>query len=156
MRVVGWPRTAHAAGGLLSSLFKTSAELRLANFALRHQLGGLSRSVPKQLKLTPPNRMLWVWLSGGSFFRPAACLSMWKANRKLMSGSSGECLPYITPARTVAAIVDPFPISGPTGNLLVPLPFIRCQSAVITAGPVSYLSKENSSSRLWEAARSSH
>jgi hypothetical protein len=39
--------------GLLSSLFKTSAELRLENLALRHQLGVLRRSSPKQLRLTP-------------------------------------------------------------------------------------------------------
>jgi len=48
--------------GLLSFLFKTSAELRLENLALRHQLGVLRRSAPKQLKLTPADRMLWVWL----------------------------------------------------------------------------------------------
>jgi hypothetical protein len=29
---------------------------------LRHQLGVLRRSAPKQLKLTPADRMLWVWL----------------------------------------------------------------------------------------------
>jgi putative transposase len=48
--------------GVLSSLFKTSAELRLENLALRHQLGVLRRSAPKQLKLTPADCMLWVWL----------------------------------------------------------------------------------------------
>jgi putative transposase len=48
--------------GLLSSLFKTPAELRLENLALRHQLGVLRRSAPKQLKLTPADRILWVWL----------------------------------------------------------------------------------------------
>jgi putative transposase len=48
--------------GVLFSLFKTSAELRLENLALRHQLGVLRRSAPKQLKLTPADRMLWVWL----------------------------------------------------------------------------------------------
>jgi hypothetical protein len=37
--------------GVLSSLFKTSAELRLENLVLRHQLGVLRRSAPKQLKL---------------------------------------------------------------------------------------------------------
>jgi len=45
---------------LLPSLFKTSAELRLENLALRHQLGVLRRSAPKQLRLTPADRMLWV------------------------------------------------------------------------------------------------
>ncbi len=48
--------------GLLSFLFKTSAELRLENLALRHQLGVLRRSAPKQLKLTPADRIFWVWL----------------------------------------------------------------------------------------------
>ncbi len=48
--------------GLLSSLFRTSAELRLENLALRHPLGVLRRSAPKQLKLTPADRILWVWL----------------------------------------------------------------------------------------------
>ena len=47
---------------LLSSLFKTSAELRLENLALRHQLGVLRRSAPKQLRLTPADRIFWVWL----------------------------------------------------------------------------------------------
>ena len=47
---------------VLRSLFKTSAELRLENLALRHQLGVLRRSAPKQLKLMPTDRMLWVWL----------------------------------------------------------------------------------------------
>ena len=48
--------------GLLSSLFKTSAELHLENLALRHQLGVLRRSAPKQLRLTPADRIFWVWL----------------------------------------------------------------------------------------------
>src|SRR5207237_6198167 len=46
----------------LRSLFKTSAELRLENLALRHQLGVLRRSAPKQLKLTPADRVFWVCL----------------------------------------------------------------------------------------------
>jgi putative transposase len=46
----------------LSSLLKTSAELRLENLALRHQLGVLRRSSPKQLKLTAADRIFWVWL----------------------------------------------------------------------------------------------
>src|SRR4051794_7726858 len=48
--------------GVLSSLFKTSAELRLENLALRHPLGVLRRSAPKQLRLTPADRIFWVWL----------------------------------------------------------------------------------------------
>ena len=47
---------------VLSSLFKTSAELRLEDLALRNQLGVLRRSTPKQLKLTPADRIFWVWL----------------------------------------------------------------------------------------------
>ena len=47
---------------VLSSLFKTSVELRLENLALRHQLGVLHRSAPKRLKLRPADRILWVWL----------------------------------------------------------------------------------------------
>ena len=46
----------------LGSLFRTSAELRLENLALRHQLGVLRRSAPKQLKLTPADRVFWVCL----------------------------------------------------------------------------------------------
>jgi putative transposase len=48
--------------GLLSSLLRTSAELRLENLVLRHQLGVLRRSASKQLKLTPADRIFWVWL----------------------------------------------------------------------------------------------
>jgi transposase InsO family protein len=48
--------------GLLSSFFKGSAELRLENVALRHQVGVLRRSAPKQLNLTPADRIFWVWL----------------------------------------------------------------------------------------------
>jgi hypothetical protein len=48
--------------GVLSSLFKTSVELRLENLALRHQLGVLRRSAPKRVRLMPADRILWVWL----------------------------------------------------------------------------------------------
>src|SRR4051794_952520 len=48
--------------GPLSSFFKTSPELRLENLALRHHLGVLRRSAPKQLSLTPADRIFWVWL----------------------------------------------------------------------------------------------
>jgi putative transposase len=41
--------------------FKSRATLQLENLALRHQLGVLHRSV-KRPKLTPPDRILWVWL----------------------------------------------------------------------------------------------
>lgn len=46
----------------LRSWFKSSAELRLENLALRHQLGVLRRSAPKRLKLTPADRVFWVCL----------------------------------------------------------------------------------------------
>jgi regulator of replication initiation timing len=51
----------HTLLGVLSSLFKTSVELRLENLALRHRLGVLRRSAPKRLKLMPADRILWVW-----------------------------------------------------------------------------------------------
>ena len=46
----------------LISMFKTSAHLRLENLALRQQLVVLRRSAPKRLKLTPADRIFWVWL----------------------------------------------------------------------------------------------
>jgi hypothetical protein len=48
--------------GLVASVFKTSAQLRLENIALRHQLAVLRRSAPKRLKVTPADRIFWVWL----------------------------------------------------------------------------------------------
>jgi putative transposase len=45
-----------------ASMFKTSAQLRLENIALRQQLVVLRRSAPKRLKLTPADRIFWVWL----------------------------------------------------------------------------------------------
>jgi hypothetical protein len=50
--------------GALGSMFKTSAQLRLENLALRQQLIVLRRSAPKRLKLTPTDRILWVSLHG--------------------------------------------------------------------------------------------
>ena len=47
---------------VLTSMFKTSAQLRLENLALRHQLTVLRRSAPKRLKLTRADRTFWVWL----------------------------------------------------------------------------------------------
>jgi putative transposase len=46
----------------LVSLFQTSAQLRLENLALRQQLAVLRRSAPKRLKLTPADRIFWIWL----------------------------------------------------------------------------------------------
>jgi putative transposase len=48
--------------GTLTSMFKSSAQLRLENLALRQQLAVLRRSAPKRLKLTPADRIFWVGL----------------------------------------------------------------------------------------------
>ena len=48
--------------GALTSMLKTSAQLRLENLALRQQLAVLRRSAPKRLQLTPADRIFWVWL----------------------------------------------------------------------------------------------
>jgi transposase InsO family protein len=48
--------------GTLTAIFKTSAQLRLENLALRQQLTVLRRSAPKRLKLTAADRIFWVWL----------------------------------------------------------------------------------------------
>src|SRR5436853_7181910 len=47
---------------VLTSMFKTSAQLRLENLALRQQLTVLRRSAPKRLKLTRADRIFWVSL----------------------------------------------------------------------------------------------
>ena len=47
----------------LSSIFRSRAALELENLALRHQIGVLQRSARKRPKLTPVDRLLWVWLS---------------------------------------------------------------------------------------------
>src|SRR5947209_12481464 len=47
---------------VLTSMCKTSAQLRLENLALRQQLAVLRRSAPKRLKLTPADRIFWVGL----------------------------------------------------------------------------------------------
>jgi hypothetical protein len=47
----------------LSSIFRSRAALQLENLGLRHQIGVLQRSVRKLPKLTPGDRLLWVWLS---------------------------------------------------------------------------------------------
>ena len=49
--------------GTLSSMFRSRAVLELENVALRHQVGVLRRSARKRLRLTPADRLLWVWLS---------------------------------------------------------------------------------------------
>ena len=47
----------------LSSIFRSRAALQLENLALRHQVGVLQRSASKRPRLTPVDRLLWVWLS---------------------------------------------------------------------------------------------
>jgi putative transposase len=79
---------------LLSSLFKTSAELRLENLALRHQLGVLRRSAPKQLKLTPADRVFWVclrrawpnWKSALLIVKPATVIAWHRKEFRLGAG----------------------------------------------------------------------
>jgi transposase InsO family protein len=44
-------------------MFRSRAVLELENLALRHQIGVLQRSARKRFKLTPADRLLWVWLS---------------------------------------------------------------------------------------------
>src|SRR3954466_9785714 len=44
-----------------SAAFKSRTTLQLENLALRHQLGILRRSV-KRPKLTPADRLIWIWL----------------------------------------------------------------------------------------------
>ncbi len=46
----------------LFSIFHSRAALQLENLALRHQIGVLQRSVRKRPRLTPLDRLLWVWL----------------------------------------------------------------------------------------------
>ena len=46
----------------LTSMLKTSAQLRLENLALRQQLTVLRRSAPQRLKLTRADRIFWVGL----------------------------------------------------------------------------------------------
>jgi len=48
--------------GALASMFKTPAQPRLENLALRQQLTVLRRSAPKRLKLRTADRIFWVWL----------------------------------------------------------------------------------------------
>lgn len=48
---------------VLRSAFRARAAVELENFALRHQLNVLKRSVKHRPKLTPADRLLWVVLS---------------------------------------------------------------------------------------------
>src|ERR1700675_3191111 len=47
----------------LSSICRSRAALQVENVALRHQIGVLQRSSRKRPKLTPADRLWWVWLS---------------------------------------------------------------------------------------------
>jgi hypothetical protein len=47
----------------LCSLFRSRVALELENLAVRHQIGVLQRSARKRRRLTPVDRLLWVWLS---------------------------------------------------------------------------------------------
>ena len=47
----------------LWSICRSRAALKVENLALRHQVGVLRRSMRKRPKLTPVDRLLWVWLS---------------------------------------------------------------------------------------------
>jgi putative transposase len=47
----------------LSSIFRSRAALQLENLALRHQIGVLQRSTRRRPRLTPGDRLVWVWLS---------------------------------------------------------------------------------------------
>src|SRR3954465_3578994 len=48
--------------GTLAMMCKTSTQLRLETLAWRQQLAVLRRSAPQRLKLTPADRIFWVWL----------------------------------------------------------------------------------------------
>ena len=47
----------------LTSVFRSRSALQLENLALRQQIGVLQRSARRRLRLTPVDRILWVWLS---------------------------------------------------------------------------------------------
>jgi hypothetical protein len=47
----------------LSSIFRSRAALQLENLALRHQIGVLQRSTKRRPRLTPVDRLVWVWLA---------------------------------------------------------------------------------------------
>ena len=48
---------------IFRSAFRSRATVELENFALRHQLNVLKRSVKQRPKLMPADRLLWVVLS---------------------------------------------------------------------------------------------
>ena len=48
------------------SWFRPKHQLALEVLALRHQIAVLRRTAPKCPKLTKADRLLWVWIDGGS------------------------------------------------------------------------------------------
>jgi len=44
-------------------MFRSRAVVQLENLALRHQIGVLQRSTRTRCKLTPADRLFWVWLA---------------------------------------------------------------------------------------------
>src|SRR5438105_4702937 len=68
---------------MLGSLFRSRAALALEHIALRHQIGVLKRSARKRVKLTPADRLLWVflsrvwvdWRSSLNIFKPATAIA---------------------------------------------------------------------------------
>jgi hypothetical protein len=53
----------HVVAPNLRSSVRSRARLDLEILALRHQLHVLERSRPRRVRLTPADRVLWVWLS---------------------------------------------------------------------------------------------
>jgi hypothetical protein len=53
----------------VTSLLKSRTRLEAANLALRHQVAGPRRSMPRRLQLRGTDRFSFVWL-----YRTAACL----------------------------------------------------------------------------------
>ncbi len=49
--------------GALRSILRTHRALALENLALRHQLTVLKRMTQRRARLTPADRLLWVWLA---------------------------------------------------------------------------------------------
>jgi len=68
----------------LSSVFRSRSVLQLENLALRHQIGVLQRAARKRPKLTPGDRLLWVWLS--------RIWSDWRSGVGHRQARNGHCL----------------------------------------------------------------
>ena len=57
---------------ILRSAFRSRAAVELENFALRHQLNVLKRSVKQRPKLMPTDRLLWLILLPSSNLKPSS------------------------------------------------------------------------------------